>query len=96
MYDRQVHISIGPDDLIILEGVPALVDPNLVKLANVRVHIEMPEVERIARLRADYLWRDESEAAVNALIASRAVDESEPVQTARTHADFTLSAWTGA
>jgi histidinol-phosphate phosphatase family protein len=96
MYDRSVHISIGPDDLIIVEGVPALVDPNLVKLAHVRVHVEMPEVERIARLRADYRWRGESDAAVNALIASRAADESEPVQAARAHADFTVTAWTGA
>jgi histidinol-phosphate phosphatase family protein len=96
MYDRSVHISIGPNDLIIVEGVPALLDPNLVNLANVRVHVEMPEVERIARLRADYRWRGESTAAVNGLIASRAVDESEPVHMARARADFTLTAWTGA
>jgi uridine kinase len=96
MYDRSVHISIGPDDLIIVEGVPALMDPNLVKLANVRVHVEMPEAERIARLRADYRWRGDSDATVDALIASRAADESEPVQTARADADFTVTAWTGA
>ena len=75
-------VSIGPDDLIILEGVPALAHSHLAKLAGVRVHVEMPETERIARLRADYRWRGESDAAVDALIASRAADECEPVQKA--------------
>ena len=96
MYDRLAQISISPDDLIILEGVPALAHPHLLKLAGVRVHVEMPEAERIARLRADYRWRGESDAAVDALIASRAADECEPVQTAGAHADFTVMAWTAA
>lgn len=96
MYDCWAQVSIGPDDLIILEGVPALAHPHLVKLAGVRVHVEMPEAERIARLRADYRWRGESDAAVDALIASRAADECEPVQKASTHADFTVMAWTAA
>jgi histidinol-phosphate phosphatase family protein len=96
MYDRWAQVSIGPDDLIILEGVPALAHPPLVKLAGVRVHVEMPEAERIARLRADYRWRGESDAAVDALIASRAADECEPVQKAGAHADFTVMAWTAA
>jgi hypothetical protein len=67
-----------------------------VKLAGVRVHVEMAEPERIGRLRADYRWRGESDAAVDALIASRAADECEPVQKARANADFTVMAWTTA
>ena len=89
-------MSIGPDDLIIVEGVPALLHSHLMKLPAVRVHVEMPEPERIARLRADYRWRGGTDQAVDALLASRAVDESEPVQDARRHADFTVTAWTGA
>jgi uridine kinase len=96
MYDRPAQVAIGPDDLIILEGVPALAHPQLVKLAGLRVHVEMPEPERISRLRADYRWRGESDAAVDALIASRAADECEPVQKARSNADFTVTAWTAA
>jgi uridine kinase len=96
MYDRSGQVSIGPEDLIILEGVPALVHPHLVKLAGVRVHVEMPEAERVIRLRADYRWRGESDAAVDALIASRTDDECAPVQNAGAHADFTVMAWTGA
>jgi histidinol-phosphate phosphatase family protein len=96
MYDRSTQVAIGPDDLIILEGVPALAHPHLVNLACVRVHVEMPEAERIGRLRADYRWRGESDAAVDALIASRAADECEPVHKARANADFTVTAWTTA
>jgi uridine kinase len=96
MYDRWAQVSIGPDDLIILEGVPALAHSYLAKLAGVRVHVEMPEAERIARLRADYRWRGESDAAVDALIAARAADECELVQKAGAEADFTVMAWTAA
>jgi hypothetical protein len=56
----------------------------------------MPEAERVIRLRADYRWRGESDAAVDALIASRTDDECAPVQNAGAHADFTVMAWTGA
>ena len=96
MYDRRVEMSIGPDDLIVVEGVPALLVDDLTQAAGVRVHVEMPEAERMARLRADYRWRGEADAAVEALIASRANDESAPVQDARARADFIVDAWTDA
>lgn len=96
MYDHQLHLSIGPDDLLIVEGVPALLIGDLCEVADVRVHVEMPESARIARLRADYRWRGESDAAVDALLASRALDESASVEKARAHADFVVSAWTDA
>jgi histidinol-phosphate phosphatase family protein len=96
MYERPVQVSIGPDDLIVVEGVPALLHPDLAKLAAIRVHVEMPEGQRIAHLRADYRWRGESGAEVDRLIASRAADEVQPVQDARTRADFIVTAWTGA
>jgi uridine kinase len=94
MYERHVHMSIGPDDLLIVEGVPALLVDTLAQLADVRVHVEMPEAERVSRLRADYRWRAETDAAVEALLTSRAVDETRPVQEARAQADFVVAAWT--
>ena len=93
-YGRLVEMSIDPNDLIVVEGVPALLVDGLTKAAGVRVHLEMPEAERVERLRADYLWRGETAAAVDALIASRAKDESAPVQDARARADFIVDAWT--
>jgi histidinol-phosphate phosphatase family protein len=96
MYDRTLQLSIGPEDLIIVEGVPALIHDDLVASADLRVHVDMPEAKRIANLRADYRWRGETDESVDAVIASRAVDESEPVLSVRDRADFTVTAWTSA
>jgi histidinol-phosphate phosphatase family protein len=93
-YAHLVEMSIDPDDVIVVEGVPALLVDALTKAAGVRVHVDMPEAERVARLRADYRWRGESEAVVDALIDSRAKDETAPVQDARARADFIIDAWT--
>jgi uridine kinase len=94
MYEHSNELSIGPDDLMIVEGVPALVHDDLRALADVRVHVAMPEQARLSRLRADYRWRGETDAAVDALIASREVDESAGVKTAAARADFIVTAWT--
>lgn len=96
MYDRAMRLSIGPEDLIIVDGVPALIHDDLVASADLRVHVDMPEAKRIANLRADYRWRGEADESVDAVIASRAIDESEPVLGARGRADFTVTAWTSA
>lgn len=96
MFDRRAHMSIGADDLLIVEGVPALLIDKLTQLADVRAHVEVPEADRLSRLRADYRWRGETDAAVEALLTSRAVDETRPVQEARARADFVVAAWTGA
>ena len=101
VYDRarrqqrpdQIEITVGPGDLLIVEGVPALLDAALVRLAGVRVYIEMPEPERIARLRADYRWRGDTDEIVDGLLASRARDESGPVAASRASADFVVPAW---
>jgi uridine kinase len=89
-------VSIDPSDLILVEGVPALLVEELTAAAGVRVHLEMPEAERVGRLRADYRWRGASDAAVDALVASRAKDETAPVLDARARADFIVDAWTAA
>jgi histidinol-phosphate phosphatase family protein len=93
-YPQSVPMSIEPDDVIVVEGVPALLVDPLAQAAGVRVHVEMPETARVARLRADYRWRGESDAAVDGLLASRAKDETAPVQEARARADFIIDAWT--
>jgi len=93
-YRKSVQLSIDPDDVIVVEGVPALLVDPLTQAAGVRVHVEMPEAERVARLRSDYRWRGETDAAVDALLGSRAKDETAPVQEARARADFIVDAWT--
>jgi uridine kinase len=96
MYPLRRQIVVRPEDALILEGVPALLVEEIVTLADVRVYMEMPETERLSRLRADYRWRKTSDDAVDTLIASRAIDEREPVEAARSRADFVVPAWTAA
>jgi uridine kinase len=96
MYQRRRHLQVDPEDVLIVEGVPALLVDGLVALADVPVQMEMPESERVSRLRADYRWRGTSDTAVHALLESRAIDESEPVNQAKVRADFVIDAWTAA
>lgn len=101
VYDRarrvllpnQLYCSVAPDDLLIVEGVAALVSRELAGLADVRVHLDMPEPQRTGLLRADYRWRGET-GAVEALLASRAADETPAVREAGRRADFLVAAWT--
>lgn len=93
MYERSEQVTVDPDDVVILEGVPALLVEELVALADVRVHLEMPEADRLALLREDYRWRGTTDAAVDALVASRARDETPLVLGARGHADFVVQSW---
>ena len=93
-YGRPVEMSIDPGDVILVEGVPALLVEELSAAAGVRVHLEMPEPERVERLRADYRWRGAADSAVDALVASRTKDETAPVLGARSRADFIVAAWT--
>jgi histidinol-phosphate phosphatase family protein len=79
--------SIGPEDLIILEGVPALAIPDLVSMADARVYLECPEPVRLSRLQRDYQWRGLSEDQVEALKRSRALDEDRFVAESRDNAD---------
>lgn len=92
-YLRPLPMTIEPDDLIVIEGVPALLIDALTRAAGVRVHLDMPEAARVAQVRADYRWRGHTDEAVDILLASRADDESSPVQAARARADFVVSAW---
>lgn len=93
LHPAQLDFSIGPDDALIVEGVPALLSDELVRLAEVRVYVEMPEPERLSLLRADYRWRGESEGAVAALLASRAADEVPLVRQSRARATAVVPAW---
>jgi len=93
-YERRVEMSIDPNDVIVVEGVPALMVDELTKAADVRVHLDMPESERVTRLRTDYRLRGVADAAVDALVASRSKDETAPVADVRSRADFIVDAWT--
>jgi D,D-heptose 1,7-bisphosphate phosphatase len=64
IYDRLLRepiknksISIGPNDIIILEGVIALMDDSLCSKANQCIFMDVENSERDNRLLLDYTWR---------------------------------------
>jgi uridine kinase len=91
MHPTVVELSVAADDIIIIEGVPALLIEPLRALAQVTVHLEVPETERVARLKADYRWRGYSEQSIDELIALRAKDENVPVNAAGELADYAIT-----
>ena len=96
MYRLRRQIMVNPNDVVVLEGVSALLVDEIVALADVRVHMEMPEADRVIRLRDDYRWRREEDRTVGASIASRVIDENTSVERASSRADFVVPAWTAA
>lgn len=83
--------SIGPGDLVILEGVPALAIPELLAMASSRLFVECPESERLARLYKDYQWRGLSRDQFESLMNSRSADENHVVEMSATYADACIS-----
>jgi uridine kinase len=94
MHEGRRRLSVDAEDLLIVEGVPALLIDRLVQSTDVRVHMEMPETEREIRLRADYRWRGTSDAAGASLLG--ATEETALVEKAKARADFVVAAWTAA
>lgn len=87
-YDRQqrmttegVECSIGPDDQIIVEGVPALLSPALRTLADASLFVDVDDAVRRERLLDDYRWRGQDLAEVESRLALREYDEVSTLRT---------------
>jgi histidinol-phosphate phosphatase family protein len=87
-------VSIGPDDLVIVEGVPALMDDEFNAFADLRVFLDVPDTERRARLTADYAWRGEDDAGLQTRLDSRERDEIPAVRASAERATHHLSSTT--
>lgn len=99
LYDRYsrdagtqlIEHSIGPNDLLIVEGVPALLMHDLLGLPGVmRVYIDVARDTREKRLRQDYAWRGFSVEEQLAMLAQRELDETPIVEQSRINADFVV------
>lgn len=84
--------SIGPDDLLIVEGVPAFhLMPYMGALSSARVFIDVDEPTRRARLQADYALRGVTAHSFEASYCSRMVDEVAVVRADAKSADFIVT-----
>jgi pantothenate kinase len=99
LYDRSarragrqfIEHSIGPGDLLIVEGVPALLMDGLVTLPRtLTVYVEVDRVKRNQRLHMDYAWREGPQGNPSAMLASREHDETPIVEQSRKLANFVV------
>lgn len=72
---RMNSVFIAPEDLLIVEGVPVLMEELLIKIAKIRIFVEIDEDERLKRFLQDYEWRGISKEVARKLFRSRLSDE---------------------
>jgi histidinol-phosphate phosphatase family protein len=92
-YNRKTRAStvgcrllVAPRDILILEGVPALLEPFLVASSAVRIFVDIDENQRRRRLQADYAWRDVDTQPAMQRLDSREQDELPLVRASAMHA----------
>lgn len=86
----RIRHSVGPHDLVILEGVLALAMERLSAMTPARIFVDVDEETRIARLRKYYRWRGLTDPEIDILVQSRAIDEHGMIRSCRLAATETL------
>jgi uridine kinase len=84
-------MSIGPSDVLIVEGVPALLGGYLDKQADMSIFINADDDLRLLRMASEYKWRGESESIITEIINSRELDEVFEVKISAQNANFSIS-----
>lgn len=99
LYDRlggnaghqRIEHSVGPDDVLIVEGVPALLMDELLALPDVmKIYMEIPLEIRNERLNQDYVWRGTPAEQKAATLAARELDETPIIEQSRIVADYVI------
>ena len=99
LYDRfsrsagtqHIQHSIGPDDVLIVEGVPALLLDELLALPGaMKVYVDVTRDIRNARLEQDYAWRGTPAEERLAMLSKRELDETPLIVQSRSRADFVV------
>jgi histidinol-phosphate phosphatase family protein len=86
-----IEHSIGPNDVLIVEGVPALLMDNLLCLPRVmRIYINVAQDTREKRLKQDYAWQRTSAEEQLETMAQRELDETPIVEQSQMIADFVV------
>lgn len=99
LYDRlargtgsqRIEHSVGPNDILVVEGVPALLMDDLQGSFDVmKVFVDVARDTRESRLNQDYTWRGMLDDEQFAILASRELDEVPIVEQSRILADFVI------
>jgi uridine kinase len=86
-----IEHSVGPQDVLIVEGVPALLlDELLGQPGAMTVYVDVASAEREARLKQDYGWRDVSVEDQSLILAARDIDETPIVEQSKANARWVV------
>jgi uridine kinase len=80
-------ITVAKNDILIVEGVPALLHQSLRDLFENRIYVEIPESIRRARVFEEYRSRNMSEKKIEELIRLRDIDEIAPILETKKYAN---------
>lgn len=86
-------ISIGAEDFLIVEGVPALIENELLGYADLKVYVDVIDEIRHQRLWDEYHWRGEPEKQIREKIISREIDELDIVRNSEANANFKINGY---
>jgi uridine kinase len=82
-------ISVGNNDLVIFEGVPALaISKNILDKINLKIYIKCNESKRIEDVKKDYILRGKDNEIIEQIIEQRNIDENEIIRNTCRFASF--------
>ena len=87
---KTIKYTIKPEDIVILEGVPALyIESNATD--DFSFYVECDETLRKERMQADYRWRKTDNENFNTIYDSREIDESPIIKKSKLRADAIIA-----
>lgn len=85
-----VEIDVPAGAVLIVEGVPALVDEVLRGMAAMRIYVERSEPDRLQEMVENYRWRGWRDQQIAALVAERNVEEVPFIESTKMFAEVVL------
>ncbi len=87
-YSKDLEIS--PQDIIIIEGVPALTNINLNNIARLKIFVNINEKVRKERFFSDYRVRGFKDFEIDEIFNSRAIDEHKLILDSKSNASCVI------
>ena len=83
-------IAAGPDDVVIVDGIPSLLSDRLTAMASLRIFVECDEIERRRRFEREYAWRGLPVIDIESVYERRSQDEAPLVRAHASNANLIL------
>ena len=92
-YEGDERVSINPDDVVIVEGVPALAIEVLRRASSTTFYVDCAESVRRERFSQEYRLRGVADDQIEALYCERETDEHPFIKATAAVADIVIRGW---